>query len=73
MEETVDSGISLLRRVKRFLRSEVQWEIKYVPRECNLIANQLAMISLSWQTSLQIFEVPPDLVVTAVQQDKAFR
>ncbi|MBA0729375.1 hypothetical protein Golax_020519, partial [Gossypium laxum] len=73
MEETVDSGITLLRRVKRFLRSEGQWEIKYVPRECNLIADQLAMISLSWQTSLQIFEVPPDLVVTAIQQDKAFR
>ncbi|PPR85890.1 hypothetical protein GOBAR_AA34799 [Gossypium barbadense] len=73
MEETVDSGITLLRRVKRFLHSEGQWEIKYVPRECNLIADQLAMISLSWQTSLQIFEVPHDLVVTAIQQDKAFR
>ncbi|MBA0634184.1 hypothetical protein Godav_025496 [Gossypium davidsonii] len=56
MEETVDSGITLLRRVKRFLRSEGQWEIKYVPRECNLIVDQLAMISLSWQTSLQIFK-----------------
>ncbi|MBA0819410.1 hypothetical protein Gohar_003707, partial [Gossypium harknessii] len=66
MEETVDSGITLLKRVKWFLRSEGQWEIKYVPRECNLIASQLAMISLSWQTSLHIFEVPPDLVVTAI-------
>ncbi|KAH1115237.1 hypothetical protein J1N35_008615 [Gossypium stocksii] len=47
MEETVDFGITLLRRVKRLLRSESQWEIKYVPRECNLIADQLAKISLS--------------------------
>ncbi|KAA3459823.1 Retrovirus-related Pol polyprotein LINE-1 [Gossypium australe] len=59
-------------RIKRLLHSEDQWEIKYVPRECNLIADQLAKISLSWQTSLQIFEVPPDVVVTTIQQDKAF-
>ncbi|MBA0796049.1 hypothetical protein Gohar_006849, partial [Gossypium harknessii] len=64
IEELVDSGITLLRRVKRFLCSEGQWEIKYVLRECNLIADQLAKISLSWQTSLQIFDVPPDLEVT---------
>ncbi|MBA0839712.1 hypothetical protein Goarm_005415 [Gossypium armourianum] len=66
MEESMDSDITLLKRVKRFLRSKGQWEIKYVLRECNLIANQLARISLYWQTSLQIFEVPPDLVVTAI-------
>ncbi|MBA0843598.1 hypothetical protein Goarm_000770, partial [Gossypium armourianum] len=67
LKESVDSDITLLRRVKRFLRSEGQWEIKYVPRECNLIVDQLAKISLSWQTSLQIFEVPPNLVVMAIQ------
>ncbi|MBA0867610.1 hypothetical protein Goshw_001919 [Gossypium schwendimanii] len=66
MEESMDFDITLLKRVKRFLRSEGQWEIKYVLRECNLIANQLARISLSWQTSLQIFEAPLDLVVTAI-------
>ncbi|MBA0845182.1 hypothetical protein Goarm_022909, partial [Gossypium armourianum] len=49
MEESVDSGITLLRRVKRILCFEGQWKIKCVPRECNLIANQLAKISLSWQ------------------------
>ncbi|MBA0817469.1 hypothetical protein Gohar_003616 [Gossypium harknessii] len=66
MEESMDSGITLLRRVKRILRFEGQWKIKCVPRECNLIANQLAKISLSWQTSLQIFEVSLDLVVTVI-------
>ncbi|KAH1128738.1 hypothetical protein J1N35_000116 [Gossypium stocksii] len=39
MEVTKDSGITLLRRVKRILHSVDQWEIKYVPRECNLIAD----------------------------------
>ncbi|MBA0669261.1 hypothetical protein Goklo_007465 [Gossypium klotzschianum] len=48
MEESVDSGITLLRRFKQFLRSKGQWEIKYVPRKCNLIADQLAKISLFW-------------------------
>ncbi|KAK5784249.1 hypothetical protein PVK06_038772 [Gossypium arboreum] len=42
-----DSGITVLRRIKRLLRSKGQWEIKYVTRECNLISDQLAKISLS--------------------------
>ncbi|KAH1106567.1 hypothetical protein J1N35_010335 [Gossypium stocksii] len=73
MEETEDSGITLLRRVKRLLRSKGQWDVKYVPRECNLIADQLAKISLSWQAPLSVFEVPPDLVATVIQKEKAFR
>ncbi|KAK5843088.1 hypothetical protein PVK06_005519 [Gossypium arboreum] len=73
MEENVNFDITLLRRVKRVLFSEDQWVIKYVPRECNLIADQLAKISLSWQTSLQIFEFPPIVVAMTIQQDKAFR
>ncbi|KAH1032603.1 hypothetical protein J1N35_044777 [Gossypium stocksii] len=40
-------------------------------RECNLIADQLAKISLSWKLPLQVFEVPPDSVVMTIQQDKA--
>ncbi|MBA0834773.1 hypothetical protein Goarm_007100 [Gossypium armourianum] len=32
MEELVDSGITLLRRVKRFLCSNSQRETKYVPK-----------------------------------------
>ncbi|KAK5770916.1 hypothetical protein PVK06_047075 [Gossypium arboreum] len=73
MEEIVHSDITLLIRVKRLLHSEGQWGIKYIPRECNLIADQLVKISLSWQAPLQLSEVPPDLVATAIQQDKAFR
>ncbi|KAG8480532.1 hypothetical protein CXB51_024586 [Gossypium anomalum] len=73
MEVSMDSGITVLKRVKRLLRSEGQWEIKYVTRECNLIADHLAKFSLSWKSPLQPFEVPPDLVVSAIEQDKAFR
>ncbi|KAG8486120.1 hypothetical protein CXB51_019453 [Gossypium anomalum] len=73
MDISVDSGITVLRRIKRLLRSNGQWEFKYITRECNLITDQLAKISLSWKSPLQLFEVPPDLVVSAIQQDKAFR
>ncbi|KAA3453503.1 reverse transcriptase [Gossypium australe] len=71
-KDVVDSENTLLKRVKRLLYSVGQWEIKHVPRECNLTADQLAKIGLSWQTSLRIFEVPPDVVVTAFLQVKAF-
>ncbi|KAK5818238.1 hypothetical protein PVK06_023172 [Gossypium arboreum] len=72
LEENVESGITLLRRVKRVMRFEGQREIMYVPREYNLVAGKLAKISLSWQTSLQIFEVPHDVVTMSIQQDQAF-
>ncbi|KAG8473137.1 hypothetical protein CXB51_035140 [Gossypium anomalum] len=73
MEETEDFGTTLIRRIKCLLCSEGQWEIKHIPRECNLIADQLAKISLSWQVPLQVFEAPPDLVATVIQKDQAFR
>ncbi|KAK5829662.1 hypothetical protein PVK06_013455 [Gossypium arboreum] len=73
MEVPVDSGNTVLRRVKRLLRSKGQWEIKYVPRECNLIADQLAKISLSWKSSLQLLKSPFDLVISAIEQDHAFK
>ncbi|KAA3458339.1 reverse transcriptase [Gossypium australe] len=64
-EDMTDTGNTLIRRIKRFLHSEGQWNIKHVPRECNLVADQMAKIGLSWQTSLRIFEVPPDIVAEA--------
>ncbi|KAA3488041.1 LINE-type retrotransposon LIb DNA [Gossypium australe] len=69
-KDMIDSGTTLLRRIKRIMYSEGQWEIKHVPREGNLTADQLAKIGLSWQTSLRVFEVPPDVVITAFLQDK---
>ncbi|KAH1090779.1 hypothetical protein J1N35_018036 [Gossypium stocksii] len=73
MEVSVDSRNTVLRRIKRLLSSEGQWEIKYVPKECNLIIDQLAKIGLSWKSSLQLLEALPDLVVSAIEQDQAFR
>ncbi|KAA3476291.1 putative LRR receptor-like serine/threonine-protein kinase [Gossypium australe] len=70
MKDTIDSGNTLLRRIKRLMNSKGQWEIKYVPKEGNLTADQLAKIGLSWQTSLRVFEVPPDVVDTDFLQDK---
>ncbi|KAH1106715.1 hypothetical protein J1N35_010483 [Gossypium stocksii] len=69
----VDLDITMLRRVKQLLNSESQWEIKYVNRECNLIADHLAKLSFSWKSPLRLFEAPLDSVVTYIQQDKVFR
>ncbi|KAH1107514.1 hypothetical protein J1N35_011282 [Gossypium stocksii] len=73
MDAPVDSGITILRRIKRLMRSDGQWEITYINKECNLTADRLAKISLSWKLPLQVFEVPLDSVAMTIQQDKAFR
>ncbi|KAH1046624.1 hypothetical protein J1N35_037408 [Gossypium stocksii] len=72
MEENVDSGITLLRRIKRTLQSVGQWEVRHVPKECNLVADHLVKMSLSWQTALQVFEAPPDGVVSVLRQENLF-
>ncbi|KAH1092020.1 hypothetical protein J1N35_019277 [Gossypium stocksii] len=73
MEALVDLGITILRRIKRLMQFDGQCKITYINRECNLITDQLAKISLSWKLPLQVFEVPPDSVAMTIQQDKAFR
>ncbi|KAA3469259.1 LINE-1 reverse transcriptase isogeny [Gossypium australe] len=70
MEDMIDSGNTLIRRIKRLLHTEVQWDITHVPRECNLAADQMAKIRLSWQIPLRIYEVPPDIMVAAFLQEK---
>ncbi|KAH1082337.1 hypothetical protein J1N35_022098 [Gossypium stocksii] len=72
MKGTMDLGIILPRRIQSLMRSGGQWEVKYVHKYCNLIVNHLAKISFTWQTSLQIFEVLPNIVSMALQQDKVF-
>ncbi|KAA3460139.1 reverse transcriptase [Gossypium australe] len=72
MEDMANSGNTLLRRIKRLMNSEGQWEIKYVPREGNLTADKLAKTGLSWQTPLRVFEVPPDVVITTLLRDKEY-
>ncbi|MBA0585626.1 hypothetical protein Gorai_016394, partial [Gossypium raimondii] len=62
MKGLVDLGITLLRRIQKLMSSGGQWVTRYVPRECNSIADRLAKLGLIWQLSLQIFKVPPDAV-----------
>ncbi|KAH1106609.1 hypothetical protein J1N35_010377 [Gossypium stocksii] len=68
-----DSGIVVLRRVKRILSTEGLWEIKYVNRDRNLIADQLAKLNLSRKSPFQILDAPPDSVVSLLQRDMTFR
>ncbi|MBA0691775.1 hypothetical protein Goari_009386, partial [Gossypium aridum] len=53
------------------MRSEGQWQVRYVPRERNLIADVLAKLCRAWKSSLLIFDVPPNEVLGVLQQDKA--
>ncbi|MBA0567158.1 hypothetical protein Golob_011914, partial [Gossypium lobatum] len=54
-----DLGITVFRRVQRIMRSEGRWRIRYVPREHNIIVDQLAKLSLTRKSSLQVFDVAP--------------
>lgn len=47
-----DSGIIVFRRIQWIMKAEGQWRIRYVPRECNLVADCLAKLSLIWRSSL---------------------
>ncbi|KAA3460126.1 reverse transcriptase [Gossypium australe] len=71
-KDMADSGSTLIRRIKRLLLSGNQWEIKHIPRENNLTADQMAKIGLHWKNSLRTFEAPPNMVATIFQHDKAF-
>lgn len=50
-------GIIVLKKAQRVMRSKGQWWIRYMLRECNIIVNQLAKLSLAWMSSLQVFDV----------------
>ncbi|MBA0788140.1 hypothetical protein Gotri_000191 [Gossypium trilobum] len=47
-----DSGITVLRRTQRIIKSEGQWKINHIPREQNLVADRLAKLSLNWKSTL---------------------
>ncbi|MBA0805880.1 hypothetical protein Gohar_005368, partial [Gossypium harknessii] len=56
----INSSIIMLRRVRRIMRTEGQWCIRYVPREFNEIANCLTELSLVGKSSLQIYDGAPN-------------
>lgn len=66
-----DSGITILRQVQRIMRSIGQCRVRYVPKGKILIAGYLAKLCLAWKSSLRIFDVPPNEVLGALQQDRA--
>lgn len=69
MEGPLDSGITSLKMIQRTMHAEGQWKLKHIHRNCNLTADQLAKLGLSLQTSLHLFEEPPDFVVRFIQQN----
>ncbi|KAK5831231.1 hypothetical protein PVK06_015026 [Gossypium arboreum] len=65
-----DAEITVLRRTQHIMREEGIWEIKHIPRIQNLVADRLAKLSLSWKSSLQVFDEAPKEVVDLLQEDK---
>ncbi|KAA3474645.1 reverse transcriptase [Gossypium australe] len=68
---TEDSAIAILRRTKRIIQSAKEWNIQYVPRNLNMVADCLTKLSLSWKTNLQVFEKAPKEILDLLQADKA--
>lgn len=66
-----DSGITVLRRVQRVMRTEGKWRIRYVLRENNLVTDCQAKLSLVWRSSRQVFKDAPNEVLEFLQEDKA--
>ncbi|KAG8490243.1 hypothetical protein CXB51_015601 [Gossypium anomalum] len=65
-----DLGITVLRRTQRIMREEGMWKIKHIPRNQNLVADRVAKLSLSWKSSLQVFNEAPKEVIDLLQEDK---
>lgn len=69
---TKDFSITILRWVQRLMNSEEQWQVQYVPREENLIADRLAKLGLAWKSSLQFMDTPLFEVMEVLPQDRFF-
>lgn len=65
-----DSGITVLRRVRQLIHTEVHWQLRYIPREHNSIADHLAKLRLTWKSSLQILDAIPERILELLQLDK---
>ncbi|PPS13942.1 hypothetical protein GOBAR_AA06637 [Gossypium barbadense] len=67
-----DFGITVLRRVRRIMRAEGQWKINHISRNRNLVADRLAKLSLSWKSSLQVFNEAPEEVIELLHGEKGY-
>ncbi|KAK5845713.1 hypothetical protein PVK06_001923 [Gossypium arboreum] len=65
-----DSGIAVLQRTQRIMKTEGNWKIRHIPRSQNLVADRLAKFSLSWKTSLQILNEAPKELSVLLQEQK---
>lgn len=68
-EHDNDFGITVLRRVQRIMQSDGQWQIQYVPRENNLIADYLTNLGLAWNSEFQVLEASPSDVLGFIPKD----
>ncbi|KAH1030754.1 hypothetical protein J1N35_042928 [Gossypium stocksii] len=66
-----DSGISVLRKIQRTMKAEGVWKIKHILRTRNSVADCLAKLSLTWKSSLQVFNEPSTDIIKLLQNDKA--
>ncbi|MBA0696246.1 hypothetical protein Goari_002819 [Gossypium aridum] len=55
-----DSSITVLRRIRRILRTERQWYIRHVSGDLNHVIDCLANMSLVGKTDIQVFDGAPD-------------
>lgn len=51
------------------MRTKEQWQIRYVPREHNIVVDRLAKPNLKWKSSLQVFDMTPTEVLEFLKQN----
>ncbi|KAK5820373.1 hypothetical protein PVK06_025420 [Gossypium arboreum] len=62
-----DYGIIMLRRVRRLMKIEGQWCIRYVPRDFKKVVDCLAKLSLAGKSSLHVYNSAPIEVLELFQ------
>lgn len=64
-----DTCITILRRTQKIMSFDGQWQIRYIPREKNLVTDRLAKLCLLWKSTLQTFDKPPKEMLETLQHD----
>ncbi|KAK5795307.1 hypothetical protein PVK06_036568 [Gossypium arboreum] len=65
-----ESGIAVLQRTQRIMKTEGNWQIRHIPISQNLAADCLAKLSLSWKINLQILNEAPKEIRILLQEEK---
>ncbi|KAK5793327.1 hypothetical protein PVK06_034470 [Gossypium arboreum] len=64
------STFALIRRIHRILSQESHWILRYIPREENHSADDIAKLAFGRDEDLDLFESPPDEVLDFLKSDK---